>query len=208
LGWLHQSRRGRLLVAALIAVVALSLAYGAGWFSPRLLAPGDASPEAGFARDMSTHHRQAVEMGFIAYAHATNAAVRTIAYDIATSQQYQVGQMEQWLTEWGLLPTSNRPPMSWMAANERQLQPDGRMPGLASTAEMDQLRTATGKEVDVLFCQLMIRHHLGGIHMADGILKLTHNARVHDLAVMMRNGQQSDISALQQLLSEMGASAR
>jgi uncharacterized protein (DUF305 family) len=198
----------RLAVAAVVAVVVLALAFTAGWFTPRLLAPGDASPEAGFARDMSTHHRQAVEMGFIAYAHATNAAVRTIGYDIATSQQYQVGEMEEWLNQWGLTPTSTHAPMSWMAASERQLQPDGRMPGYASDAEMQQLRTATGKNVDVLFCQLMIRHHLGGIHMTEEILKLSHNRRVLELATAMKNGQQSDIAALQQLLSEMGATAR
>jgi uncharacterized protein (DUF305 family) len=205
-GWSGRSRR--LIVAVFAVVIGLTLAYTAGWFSPRLLSPGDASPEAGFARDMSTHHRQAVDMGFIAYAHATTPAVRALAYDIATSQEYQIGQMETWLSDWGLLFTSSRPAMAWMPEGERQLQPDGRMPGLASRAEMDQLRNATGKDVDILFCQLMIRHHLGGIHMVDEILKISSNDPVRALATSMRGGQQSEIAALQDLLTDMGASAR
>ena len=40
------------------------------------------------------------------------------------------------------------------------------MPGMASPEELNELWTKSGKEFDVLFLQLMIRHHQGGVMMA------------------------------------------
>ena len=73
-------RRGRgwlLVVAAL--VVGTLLGLGIGLVAPRLSTPGDDSVEAGFLRDMSTHHAQAVEMSMIAHADSTNPEIVTLA---------------------------------------------------------------------------------------------------------------------------------
>jgi uncharacterized protein (DUF305 family) len=70
---------------------------------------------------------------------------------------------------------------------------------------MAQLHSATGKDVDILFCQLMLRHHLGGIHMIDGVLQQSHNATVRRLAQTMKLNQQGDIDVLQNLLKQLGA---
>jgi uncharacterized protein (DUF305 family) len=199
--------RARLIVAALAAVLLLGVGYAAGVLAPRLTTPGDDSAEAGFAWDMSIHHSQAVRMSFLEYRQGDNATVRLMAYDIATSQQYQIGVMETWLSSWRLPLTSDRPPMSWLPEGKRALQPDGRMPGLASPDEMKQLEAATGHQADVLFCQLMLRHHLGGLHMVDEVLKRTDREEVRRLAMAMRNGQQSDVEALRQMLKNLDAAA-
>lgn len=205
-GWLTSDpRRRALILGALGAVVALLIGYGAGLLTPRFTAPGDNSPEAGFARDMSTHHAQAVEMGMVAYQKATNDDVRQMGYDIATTQQAQIGMMSVWLKDWHLEPTGSRPKMAWMPNGSQELSPDGLMPGMATDAQMAQLHNATGKDVDILFCQLMLRHHLGGIHMIDGILQESHNKTVTDLAQTMKNNQQADVAMLQQLLTDLGA---
>ena len=68
-------RRRALLLGALGAVVALLIGYLAGLVTPRFTAPGDNSPEAVFARDMSVHPALAVEMGEWAYQTATNDEV-------------------------------------------------------------------------------------------------------------------------------------
>jgi Domain of unknown function (DUF305) len=47
---------------------------------------------------------------------------------------------------------------------------DGLMPGMAKADEMTRLRGATGKDLDILFLQLMIKYHLGGSHMIDVVL--------------------------------------
>ena len=188
LGWLGSfvTRRRALLLGALVAVFALAVGYLGGLLYPRFTAPGDTSPEAGFARDMSTHHAQAVEMAMVAWQKSSNLEIREIAYDIATVQQGQIGVMQTWLVDWHLQPTGRRPKMAWMPDGAQSLRPDGLMPGMATDAQLQQLRTATGGPADILFCQLMIRHHLGGIHMAEAVLPLTHNRQVIERKLLLQ----------------------
>jgi uncharacterized protein (DUF305 family) len=200
---LPASRRARLILGALAGAVALALAVSVGYFGPRFTTPGDSSPEAGFARDMSQHHGQAVQMALYAYRLAQDNQIRIMGYDVATTQQYQIGQMQTWLEDWRLSPNRSGPPMAWMP--DGKLLPDGRMPGMASTAEVTQLSSSTGKDFDILFCQLLLRHHLGGVHMAQSILALSHDARVQALAKAIIAGQQGEINILNNLLQQMGA---
>jgi uncharacterized protein (DUF305 family) len=198
-------RRRAITIGALVAVVALLLGYGAGLLTQSLRAPSDNSVEAGFARDMSTHHAQAVDMGMIAYQRATNDEVRQMGYDIALTQENQIGIMQTWLKDWHLQPTGTRPKMAWMPNGAKELTPDGLMPGMATDAQIKELNTVSGKQVDILFCQLMLRHHLGGIHMVDELLALSHNDEVRQLAATMKNGQQGEVATLQGLLTQLGA---
>lgn len=199
------SNRGRWAVGALVAVLLLTAGYFAGLVTPTLRAPGDTSAEAGFARDMSRHHAQAVAMSMIAWQNASDPEVRQLAYAIGVTQQAQIGVMSEWLKEWHLSPTASEPAMAWMPNGATEIGPDGLMPGMASTDEMNKLSAAKGKDVDVLFCQLMLRHHLGGIHMVEGVLSETHNARVRELAQAMKDGQQLEIVTLHDLLTKLGA---
>jgi uncharacterized protein (DUF305 family) len=195
-------RRAALVVLACLAVL---VGYAVRVDVEVASRPGDASAEAGFARDMSAHHAQAVEMALLAYATAELPATRTMAYAIATSQQAQIGIMDTWLTDWHLNLTSTGQRMAWMSDGMSMLTPDGRMPGMASDADLDRLRSATGKQVDILFCQLMTAHHLGGITMIDGILTRTHNPQVLALARLMKANQQADIASMQDLLTRARA---
>lgn len=165
--------------------------------------PADGSAEAGFARDMSTHHAQAVEMGMIAAARATDPDVRTLGYDIALTQENQIGIMQTWLTFWGLNPTSDQKAMAWMPEGSAALK-NGLMPGMATQDEMQQLRDAKGKQVDILFLKLILAHHLGGIHMVDGVLAKSQNADVTSLAQNMKAGQQKEVTVIQQLQQQVG----
>jgi uncharacterized protein (DUF305 family) len=197
------SRWVRPALGVLAALVLLALTFVGGVFYDRLSVPGDDSPEAGFARDMSTHHSQAVGMAMMAYRKSTRDDVPPLAYKIATGQQYQIGIMSDWLEQWHLGPTSSRPAMAWMPNGTKELSADGLMPGMATPAEMDQLRNTTGKQVDILFCQLMIRHHLGGIHMIEGLLQRSHNNEVRTLAKRMQATQTNEVAGLQQLLEQL-----
>ena len=198
-------RRRAVVFGGLAVVVALAIGYLAGVLTIRLSTPGDNSPEAGFARDMSTHHAQAVEMAMIAWQKSNNSQVREIAYDISTGQQAQIGMMQTWLVDWHLSPTGSRPKMAWMRGGSKELLPDGRMPGMASEDELNKLRDSTGSALDILFCQLMLRHHLGGIHMASEVVALSHDKQVTDVANQMMNAQQNEVTYLHQLLTDLGA---
>jgi len=185
-------------------VLLVALGFVAGLLTGRPSWPAEASAEAGFARDMSEHHGQAVEMAMVAYQKATLEEIRTVAGDIAITQQGQIGVMQTWLKTWGLGPNSSRAPMSWMPDGEAAL--DGnRMPGMATREEVGKLRSATGKEVDILFCQYMHRHHLGGIHMVDGVLKVTARPEVRELAEAMKRNQGFEVDLLEKILTSLGA---
>ena len=199
------SGRARLTLGALVAVLLLVTGTAIGYLIPTFRQPGDDSVDAGFARDMSVHHAQAVEMAMFAYRLGSSDDIRTLGYDIAASQQWQIGQMQTWLTEWHLSPNTSNKPMSWMPDGQNALQPDGRMPGMASTDELKKLKSSTGKDFDTLWCQLMLRHHLGGIHMAEISAKKAQVQEVRDAAEKIRVSQQYDISALTEKLKDLGA---
>lgn len=192
------------IALALAILLGLLLGFASGLLAPGLLRPGDGSPEAGFARDMSSHHAQAVEMAILAHEKSTDPDVRTLAADIALTQQAQIGTMQAWLKTWNLSPTGSRPRMAWMPDAAGAVK-NGLMPGMATDAQRAELRAATGRDFDVLFLGLMLDHHLGGIHMAEGILDLSDDAQVTALAESMVAGQKKEIELIQSLLGKFGA---
>ena len=54
------------------------------------------------------------------------------------------------------------PAMQWMGLPV----PQDQMPGIATPAQIAQLKAATGAEADKVFAELMTADHQGGIHMA------------------------------------------
>jgi uncharacterized protein (DUF305 family) len=192
------STRGLALTAALALLVGLALGLGVS----RLIAPGhpgDDSAEAGFARDMSAHHAQAVAMGMLATKQGHSHEVRTIGEDVALTQQAQIGIMSQWLREWGLNLNSDAKPMAWMPDGDKALTDGNLMPGMATQAEMTALGKATGKEFDRLFLEMMIKHHLGGVHMAEAAVAQSTDPDVRWLAGGMKDRQKIEIADMQQL---------
>ncbi|GAA1843693.1 DUF305 domain-containing protein [Asanoa iriomotensis] len=190
--------------AAMAVALALVVAFGAGWFAHARNHPGEGSVEAGFARDMSSHHAQAVEMAMLALDKSQQPDLRLLAGEIAQAQQAQIGMMQTWLRSWGLQPTGHEPPMSWMTDGASLMQ-NGLMPGMASAADMTALRNATGGEFDRLFLRLMQQHHLGGIHMVDGVLAETSEPDVVWLAQSMAKNQRSELEFIQQIITKIGA---
>jgi uncharacterized protein (DUF305 family) len=197
-------RRGLIWLVAVLAVGLLA-GLGAGLLIPRLSTPADDSVEAGFLRDMSTHHAQAVEMSMIAHANSTNPDVVTLAGDIALTQHGQIGYMQAWLRDWHLSPTGTQEPMAWMPDSAGSVV-NGLMPGMATPEQMAELRKATGKDLDVQYLTLMRQHHLGGIHMAQEALKLSDDKDVTWLAQTMVSGQQGEITLIDAMLAKLKAS--
>jgi uncharacterized protein (DUF305 family) len=198
-------RFGTVAVAVAVAV-GLLFGYAAGWLVPRLTKPAEDSVEAGFTRDMILHHAQAVEMGFIGFQRGNDPGVRQMAVDIAATQQGEIGMMHAWLADWRLDPTGSAPAMAWMPEGMRDLGSDGLMPGMASAEEMTRLREARGRELDVLLLQLMIRHHLGGVHMIDAVLAAGGRSEVVRAAQIMKSVQQTEMANLSNRLTKVGGS--
>lgn len=202
-----------LIVLASVAVLSLfTLTFTAGRIAAVPEHPGNNSAAAGFARDMQVHHSQAVEMSMIARDNSDDAVVRAVAYDIALTQQHQIGQMYAWLEEWGLPQSSDAPRMAWMSGagmNHHQddggsmLTADGLMPGMATEEELQNLSAASGEEADRLYLNLMIDHHQAGVEMAQAGADLVDVPEVRELAQKMVVGQQSEIDAMEAMLDEL-----
>ena len=203
--------RSRLIAAAVIVAVLL----GAGGFLVgRLTASGISTPSsesaaAGFLRDMQVHHAQAVDMAMTIRDISDDPDLRRLAYDIALGQSNQAGQMYGLLDSWGLSQASPHPPMTWMSqpvidgsdgGAHEMTSPDGVMPGMATSAQLDELRAATGVEAEKLFLTLMIAHHQGGLDMARGVLARTTVPQVVALANGIIITQQADIDAMTAML--------
>ncbi len=173
------------LIGALAALIALR---------PSVEPPATAA-EIGFARDMIVHHAQAVDMALLLYDRTDNPDLKTIALDMALTQQAQIGQMQGWLAVWGEPIASVDLPMAWMGMTVR-----GLMPGMATDAQLARLRAAVGVAADALFIPLMIAHHQGGVHMAEGVLALSDQPLVRRLAQSIMDAQQREIALLESLL--------
>ncbi len=205
------------LVRGIALVVTAAVAAGALLLGVRLGGeeqPADGSVEAGFLRDMQVHHAQAVEMSMIVRDRTDDPDVRRLAYDIALGQQQQVGQMYALLRSWDLSQVPLDGYMSWMpdggesrgmdemdmggAGVDREVP----MPGMATTAELDELRTSRGATAERQFLELMIRHHQAGVDMAQSALGVVENQQVGQLARSMQRGQQSEISLMRGLLGQ------
>lgn len=91
-----------LLALGLVALMVVRPTSASSSASPAgRSAPADGSVDAGFARDMSVHHQQAVEMSFIVRDRTDDEDVRRLAYDIINTQANQRGMMLGWLETWG-----------------------------------------------------------------------------------------------------------
>lgn len=214
------ARRVLVLVAATLAVLLVGAAGGmlltlsqVGSDAP----PSAASVDVGFAQDMRVHHLQAVTMAGIERDRTTDPVMLGIAFDIESTQLAQASEMSGWLTGWGRpsLPAPGEGHMGWMAESGTHEHSDGaggsttgavaRMPGMATTEEINQLRKLSGRELDVLFLQLMLRHHQGGLEMAQYAAEHGREAYVRNLAEKIVASQENEVALMTRYLAQRGS---
>jgi len=210
----------RALVLGVATVVVLIVGAAIGMLITRAVVheqgpPSADSVDVGFAQDMRVHHLQAVTMSGIARDRTTDPEVHTLAFDIESTQLAQSGEMTGWLTAWTQpeLPPPDRVAMSWMTGSSGHSHgtittPGGvtRMPGMASPEELSRLKSVTGKELDILFLQLVLRHHQGAVPMAQYANLHAGVGYVRDLAQKIVSSQSAEVSLMIKMLADRGAS--
>ncbi len=199
-------------IAAFASVALLLLAIGAALRPLALPEKHTAAPvldivEIGFAQDMTAHHQQALLMTQRLDPDA-GPTVRRVAEQLADTQRIEIGTMLGWLRLADASPLSSRP-MTWMtnttAAHQHSTYPsDAPMLGTASTSELDALATARGREAEILFLQLMIRHHQGGITMAMAADRQLDGGPVKETARSMVQSQGQEVGVMSLLLTQLG----
>lgn len=193
-----------LLAAALVAGVALASAFGArGAHSSGASLRTPEPADIGFCQDMAAHHDQAVLMATLALDRA-GPTVKALASSILLSQSQETGILRGWIQLW------SQPPMAPLAAKGAGsgsycLVPrQGAMPGMASAKELNQLWHDSGNAFDILFLQLMIRHHQGGILMSREALLAAKLGVVRDAAKSMVVEQTQELAEMRRLLQALG----
>ena len=218
----NAAKQARDALLIVIAVAALVVAGTVGHALASDPPPATDSADAGFARDMRDHHLQAITMSDIVRDRTTDPTVRFLAYDISSGQGLQAGMFMGWLQDWGLDQTDqSRKQMAWMSDGEghghggghdmagmdagTMLLPDGRMPGMATKADIEKLRTLQGREAEVFWLRLMIAHHRGGVDMAKYALRVVEHPYERVVAQGIVDSQTSEIDYMNELLVQRGS---
>jgi uncharacterized protein (DUF305 family) len=199
-------RRLRIVLIAVLAVAALTSAGAVGWLAGHrsgAVSVSDGSVDAGFARDMSTHHQQAVTMAGFERDNTSNPNLKLLAYNIEDTQSFEIGEMQGWLDSWGLDRSTSRAQMTWMGGHVH-LGGGNLMPGMATADQLNQLQTLRGTPLDIAFLQLMIHHHQGGIAMERYAMEHAKQSYVRNLARSMMAAQSSEIVSMEQTLRQLG----
>ena len=194
--------------------------------SESLTPPAEDSVDVGFLRDMSVHHEQGVLLAHLVQLNGGRSEVASIGYDIEYQQTSQIGQMGGFLQLWGYSLNNLGPVMTWMSSagghemagmpgmtgsdpmavmttmDAASVAAGAIMPGMATNAEVDVLKTLRGDASDAYFLQLMIRHHEGGVPMMDYAATYATNPVVKNMALKMAQGQVAEIGSMTQLLQQ------
>ncbi|MFD9221695.1 DUF305 domain-containing protein [Streptomyces sp. NPDC060064] len=153
-------------------------------------APDDTPNAADFsyAQMMITHHGQALQMTAMAPDRAGSTQVKRLAERIAAAQKPELAAMQGWL--------KSNPGAKGKGGHDHG---PGAMPGMATPAQLAQLRAAKGKAFDELFLTLMITHHQGAITMATDVLSGGNNVLVEEMANDVIAQQTSEINRMRSM---------
>lgn len=186
-----------------LGLAMLILGIGIGYFFGDAAAtPNKNKVDVGFLQDMRYHHDQAVEMAYFYRTSAVDPHPRLsmLAEEILLTQQLENGRMVQLLRSLSASEVNDTgTAMTWMG----HPIPIEEMDGLATQAELDSLAAASGVEGARIFATLMIKHHNGGIAMANYAIKNASNRDVINMAKSMIKGQQAEVSELQKVMDSL-----
>ncbi|WP_433664945.1 DUF305 domain-containing protein [Nocardia sp. CA-128927] len=175
------------------------------------------SVEIGFVQDMTAHHQQALIM-VQRLDRTIDPGVVRLAQQLDDTQRLEIGTMLGWLRLANASPVPAHP-MAWMhtdeaaphqhsapvAQSDQKKAPGTLMPGMATMAELDALAAARGRDAEILFLQLMFRHHQGGIAMAQAADELLPSGPVKETARSMIHAQGQEAGLMGLLLTQRGA---
>ncbi|UZG52574.1 DUF305 domain-containing protein [Rhodococcus opacus] len=198
------------LVLLLCAIVLGIAGVAAGmWFeSERDTNPATvqlSSADIGFAQDMSVHHEQAVLIAQT-LSQDVDPQTRVIADQIVVAQTSEIATMRGWLTLFDE-PFTTPQPMQWMHGSDHAMTDHGGapMPGAASTSEITRLAGLRGADAETLFLQLMIRHHQGGVDMAEAATHAVASEPIRRIARGMIRDQSNEIAVMTAILDTRDA---
>lgn len=141
------------------------------------------SADVAYARMMIEHHAQALTMTQLVPDRARSADLKRLALRISAAQGPEIQAMKGWLTAHGRKTAGG--------AHEHTA-----MPGMATEAQLTELRAARGTAFDALFLTLMITHHEGALTMAADVKAQGNNVQIEEMADDVIAQQTSEITRM------------
>lgn len=170
-----------------LALAGAAAAFAVTGIVAAMLGGGD-NGDVAYARMMSIHHSQAVELSLRESLYGVDEDLRVIAVDALLTQQNQVGRFQQFMDERGVVS---------------MLEPGTVMPGMIERTDMEQFRTLNGAELDRRFVELMIEHHLGGVEMSRDALAAGLSGQMERLARSVIASQSAEINSLRSIAARL-----
>ncbi len=105
-----------------------------------------------FAQMMIPDHQMIDAMGKLAAKKATTDDLKALAPELREGQAETVSKLQRMLKDWG------KPVSADMTGMD--------MPGVMTDADMSMLESMKGMDFDMMFAQMMVKHHEASIKMA------------------------------------------
>lgn len=137
-----------------------------------------------FIDSLTKHHQMAIDMGKMGAPKFEHQALKDAAKKMVDDQTKEIAQLRQWRDQW----YAGAPPAENM-----------QLPGMSSMSmDMNHLQSMSGHALDMMFIDMMIPHHEGGLAMGQDALAKAEHAELKELAQRMIDKQKPEISQMQQ----------
>jgi uncharacterized protein (DUF305 family) len=186
----------QLATAVVVAVVAV---FGAmSTMSPAATAPAAAvdQADADYMEMMIAHHYQAIVMSRLVPDRSSDSELESLANRIRIEQGVEIQGMQGWQGRNGIAASDPQEVYEEMLQDPEMVE----MMGMATPAQLQQLESSQGEEFDILFLQLMIRHHQGAIDMSVDIVGTTMDEFVFQTAMDIIDSQSTQIDIMNDML--------
>ena len=187
---MKNTRSRRWLLAAVAAAALLATGCGVGEdpaLDPQTTAGASDSglndADVTFLQGMIPHHEQATEMAELVEDRTERDELRTFADKVIADQSAEIQQMQSLLEAGGEEEAAGHGGM-------------GGMSGQMDESEMAELEAMEGPEFDLMFIDMMTRHHESAIEMAEQVIDDGENPDVKQLANGIIEAQQAEIEQM------------
>lgn len=137
--------------------------------------------EIEFMQDMIDHHMMAVMMAEMCVEKAVHEELRMVCEQIIATQSQEMMMMQMWLQDWYGITY---------------------MPEMDHSGMMHKMMMMEGAEFEIMFMEMMIKHHLGAIKEGEKCLKKAYHPELLSLCHNIIVTQTQEIEQMQTWLCE------
>lgn len=143
-----------------------------------------ASFDEQFLDTMAKHHEEAVKMAELVDSRSAHDQLKQMAKKTIEDQGAEIAQLREWKSQWF--------PNKGSAVNMK-------LPGMMQSMKgmsMEKLQSSQGDDFDVMFLDMMIRHHRGALAMAQDAIKKARHPEIVAFSKKVIAQQQEEISTM------------